>query len=369
MPPRRSSTAPADERTAPAFCCTEARARGLDPIGQANPFDYYLLVETPLPWPRDKMTAAALPPEVGIIQRTLVRERYPVNWVKISVILVAPHPSTPAGQRRVFFLRRPSAPTGDLLAAADLPPAPGANDEPFARFVKDEYLVPDHETGALCWALTRDPAALERFGAYRQESAHVRELLVCTHGTVDAACARFGGGLFSQLSRLEREAAGEIRAWRCSHFGGHIFAPTLVELPSGRYWGYVDEEAADLIARQRGDITRLRGCYRGWSGHRSIWARVAEREAMLDQGWSWLQAEQSITILAEGPPLPSDDKQAPERAWGEVRLTYRDPMSGRSGTYEARVERAGPIVTPHSTATPDTLAYEQYRVRWLRHGS
>ena len=365
MPSRRSSTVEAGERSAPAFCCTKARARGLDPIGYANPFDYYLLIETPLPWPRDKIASTALPPEVATIQRTLIRDRPRDTRVKISVILLAPHPSTPPGQRRVFFLRRPSAPSGDLLAAVDNPSV-AAEEIPFARLVKDEYLVPEQDAGALCWALTRDPDALPRFDVARQETEHVRELLVCTHGTVDAACARFGGGLYNQVSRLERELGGAIRAWRCSHFGGHVFAPTMLELPSSRYWAYLDEETTELVARQRGDIERLRGYYRGSAGHRSAWARVVEREAMLRAGWEWLDAEQQSVVLVEGEPLPSDDGHDPEPTWGEVRLTYRHPTTGQSGAYEARVERTDPIVTPHSTATPDTYPYAQYRVAWLR---
>ena len=72
----------------------------------------------------------------------------------------------------------------------------------------------------------------------------------CTHGTVDVACARFGYPLYRYLRDGFGGEEGGVRVWRASHFGGHVFAPTLIDLPSGLYWAYVTPaQARPLIER------------------------------------------------------------------------------------------------------------------------
>jgi hypothetical protein len=320
-----------------------------------------------LPWPRDAaLNPRILPKEIQTLRQQLIADRYPDRRVKLGITLLAPHASTPAGYRRILFMRRPSAPAGDVLAAADAAEAAGdtapAIEPPFARLLKWEYLLPEAELGPLAWALLRDPAALPGFDRYRQPTEKIRELLVCTHGAVDAACARFGGPLERKLRMLAAASGGRLRAWRCSHFGGHVFAPTVLDLPESRYWAYVEDDVLPGIVGRRGDHTRLYDRYRGWSGHRSVWARVAERAALMAHGWAWFDYEQSSELLAEGERPPSEDGHETEAAWGEVRLVWRDPATGRSGGYLARVEQVEPIATPHTTGHPEPYPYHQYRL-------
>lgn len=60
-------------RPATAFCSVLARERGPDPIGTATPGDYFLIVETPLPWGYDTFATVDLPPEVPELVRVLIR--------------------------------------------------------------------------------------------------------------------------------------------------------------------------------------------------------------------------------------------------------------------------------------------------------
>jgi hypothetical protein len=350
----------ATRRPATAFCSVLARERGLDPIGLAFPGDYYLLVEAPLPWGYDVFATADLPQEVPELVEGLIRAGYPDRWVKLRPILIAPDPAySVPGHRRVIYLRRPAASATDPFA-----PVPD-DAPPFARFLKREWVVPEAEAGPLCSALFRDPDALPRFDRWLQDTAHVRDLLVCTHGAIDAACARFGAPLWRRLRRYADASGGTLRAWRCTHFGAHVCAPTLIDLPEGRYWGFIEEEETRLLAERRGDLARLRPCYRGWSGLRSPWLQVAEREAMLREGWPWFGYAQAGTVLAEGP-IADGDESAP---WAEVRLTFTDPDTGRGGAYEARVERIAPLVTLPTTGKDETYPYPQYRVaRFARVG-
>jgi hypothetical protein len=81
---------------------------------------------------------------------------------------------------------------------------------------------------------------------------------VCTHGTHDGCCARYGSGVYEATSRLEGDDV-----WQISHVGGCRFAPNLVCLPHGLVYGQL--QAADcssvVTAYREGRIylERLRG--------------------------------------------------------------------------------------------------------------
>lgn len=57
---------------------------------------------------------------------------------------------------------------------------------------------------------------------------------VCTNGTRDVCCSKFGLPVYQSLN----ETAGE-NAWQCSHIGGHRFAPTMLVFPAGIALGRV----------------------------------------------------------------------------------------------------------------------------------
>lgn len=68
-------------------------------------------------------------------------------------------------------------------------------------------------------------------------------LLVCTQGTRDACCAVRGRPI---AATLDREWPEEV--WECTHLGGHRFAGTMLTLPDGACYGYLDaEHAVDLV--------------------------------------------------------------------------------------------------------------------------
>lgn len=109
--------------------------------------------------------------------------------------------------------------------------------------------------------------------------------MVCKHGTVDAARAKFGYPLYKYLRK--NHASDELRVWRVSHFGGHVFAPTLMDMPLSHYWAYVEEEQAAQIIQRSGNVRDLRGHYRGWAGLDNSFLQAAEREMWQCEGWDW----------------------------------------------------------------------------------
>ena len=78
--------------------------------------------------------------------------------------------------------------------------------------------------------------------------------LVCTNGLRDACCARHGRPLAKALA--ERYPG---RVWECSHLGGHRFAPNLVCLPDGLWFGRADAAAADEYEHGRIALPLFRG--------------------------------------------------------------------------------------------------------------
>ncbi|MBI1259734.1 MAG: sucrase ferredoxin [Chloroflexi bacterium] len=322
--------------TAKCYCNVLARQRGLDPVGSATAFEDALVVEIPLPWSPDIYEKAGKLPQEAINLLGLWLQRYreglPYNHL---ALMIAPdsaysHP----GFRRVMYFSRPAA--------------------LFAVYEKVEYLVPERELGALIWALFEAKADLPRFEPYRDIAANaIRDLLVCTHGTVDAACSKFGYPLYRYLR--QHHSTEHLRIWRVSHFGGHVFAPTLLDLPTGHYWAYVEEAQAQQIVAQTGSVEALRGHYRGWAGLELDMMQAAERELWQREGWCWFTYPKQATILAQ------DGAQEPQ--WAEVHMEFS--ASERTGVYVLRVERRPPVDTEHSSSDSSRYPYPQYHVTLL----
>ena len=312
--------APSDGR----LCSLVSRANGEDPIGSVKPVESRLIVELPHPWQRDALGSRRL---VEGLRPVIEGARDGGILDAFSAILPDREYSR-NGHTRLLLLRKPSG--------------------PFATHEREEYLVPDGEVTAAAGELL-EGSGLGRFGRYRQETDHVRDILVCTHGGRDVCCGKFGYPVYDLLRR-RHAASGKLRVWRTSHIGGHRFAPTMIDYPEGRLWGHLEPWAAERVAARRGPVSNLGAFYRGWSGLRSPFEQAAEREIFAREGWAW------TGYLKEGQVVASGDGRA------EVRIAYESRDGAVSGAYEATVEVAGTVMTMESSGDEELVEVDQYRL-------
>jgi hypothetical protein len=320
------------------LCSLVSKANGEDPIGTVGTYNHWLIVELALPWSQKILLEN---PRVQPIL-ALCRELSVEYGAKLRPMAIAPDREySQPNYTRVLSYHRPA--------------------RLFSKFEKQEFILPEDQIGSLATALLKQPNELPRFEQYQQQTSHTRELMVCTHGNVDVACARFGYPIYQKL-RSEYAAAskGQLRVWRCSHFGGHNFAPTLVELPSGRFWGHLEPEVLELLVHHNGSVTGLRPFYRGWAGL-TRFEQIAEREIWMREGWDWLDYYKAGQILAKDEANEEWDAD-----WALVRVDFISPDGNVSGAYEARVEVSGSVMTMWNSGNEQSLEeVKQYRVSSL----
>jgi len=326
------------------FCSVVSKANGEDPIGSAGTHDYWLLTELALPW--SEATWQQDPAIAPII--SMLREAILHRGLKLRPLAIAPDRAySQPGHRRVLFYRRPA--------------------QQFAHYDKHEYLIPTDQLAALIQALIEPSSDLAPFTPYRQATQPSRDLLVCTHGNVDVACSRFGYPIYRQLRQKyagARDSEGvthpptvPLRVWRCSHFGGHRFAPTLIDLPQGQYWGHLEPDLLAPLVQRQGALLPLRRCYRGWAGLSPL-AQIVEREVWMQQGWDWL-------TYAKAGHVKRQDAADPPR-WAEIHLEFYSPLGEQAGVWQARVEQTGEVMTASKSGHDLTLKpVPQYQVTHL----
>ncbi|MCC6790068.1 MAG: hypothetical protein IT336_00190 [Thermomicrobiales bacterium] len=298
---------------APRFCSVVAHERGEDPIGTAWSAPRFIAMELPLPWLYNLLESRAVP--AGLAQLIMESYEKALGW---GFIAIAPDPDwTREGWTRLIDFTFPQP--------------------PFAAAGREEFLV---ETERITDFLRARMEGRDTDGmpGVERQSFVGRDLLVCTHGTVDACCARFGFPLYRQLNTAAKHSGEDVRVWRSTHFGGHRFAPTVLDFPEGRYWGFLRSTVLPGLIHHNGDSADLRDCYRGWAGYLEPEAQTLEREALIREGWRWTQWPQQLEILErDGDGLPL-----------VMRITAFPP-DGPAIAYEGRIETDREIETLFET--------------------
>ena len=204
-------------------CADEARVRA-DPLaGTAPPTRRWLLLEHPGPWRIDAVAGAGIDPEV---LTTLTRRAGSTT----RILLV----------RRTGRIDR-ETPRNWILAGLDMDTVTG----PWRRD-NDLLDAADALTGVSAPPAIGHPDPV---------------ILVCAHGIHDVCCALRGRPVATTLA-----SRWPGLVWECSHIGGDRFAPNVVVLPDGFYYGNLDPDSALVTvgAHLRGIVLpdQLRGMAR-----------------------------------------------------------------------------------------------------------
>ena len=114
-------------------------------------------------------------------------------------------------------------------------------------------------------------ALLALFGRrWAVEETPAPRFAVCTHGTRDRCCAKWGFAVYREALRLFREGRSPFQPVECSHLGGDRYAATGVFFPSGGMYGHLEVADVEAVTAAEAADTLLPAKYRG---------RVFEAEA------------------------------------------------------------------------------------------
>ena len=217
---------PAPTLPDPAFRCSALSRAATEPLeGTASTVRAFLLLETPGPWGVHAVREARLPEPVrarlGEVERSGVR----------PLLIRRPgRRSRSDGGPRLFAAHAAGRAPWVESAVLDGP---------------DQLLDLDLDELAAGRSVGLEPHPGPLF-------------LACTHGRHDACCAELGRPLAAALASTAPE-----ETWEVSHIGGDRFAPNLLVLPHGLYYGRLLPAEADEFAKAhrdgRLDLEHLRG--------------------------------------------------------------------------------------------------------------
>lgn len=134
---------------------------------------------------------------------------------------------------------------------------------------------------------------------------------------------------------MRKEYSDEnLRVWRCSHIGGHRFAPTLIDFPSGRYWGHLNLEILETLINSPEDINKLRPYYRGWSGV-SYLEQIFEAKLWQEIGKKWLTYPKTGRVIAQ-EKVENEEEEEPN--WAEIEISYLELETQKVITRKGKLE-------------------------------
>ena len=279
------------------FCADHSREIQEDVIGSATNHQTYILVECPTPWVSEAFNSKWVPDNLRILVADVKRAKLSIHF-----LLIANDETHREEQTTLLIYQQEKGLSNG--------------------YRKQEFKLPNIEQVAGVVRKWLTGVSLDDEIA----SNPTRDILVCTHGSHDQCCAKYGNPFyFHAQNTIFDLQLNHLRIWRSSHFGGHRFAPTAIDFPQGRYYGVLDQDTFKSILTQTGNIECLNKVYRGW-GILPNPLQILERELMLHLGWDWFNYKVTGKILEK-----SLDNQT---ILGE--LSFEQP-SGTLYTYQAKL--------------------------------
>ncbi len=252
------------------FCADAAKCAQEDIIGTASNYQTYVLIECCVPWESEALNSKQIPQNL----KDLIEE-VEDSKQKVRFLLINNDQTKCADQRKVLIYHK-------------------KNQELFGGYERHEFNVDsiDNVAGIVKSYLAGEVSDCET------KNNPSRDILVCTHGSHDMCCARYGNPFYAEAVAVASELGlDDVRIWRSSHFGGHRMAPTAIDLTDGRYYGNLDHTSFKSILTRTGDVECLNKVYRGW-GILQNEIQVLERELIMLYGWDWFNYKVAGQIIA-----------------------------------------------------------------------
>lgn len=279
------------------FCSDNSRQLGEDIIGSVSNYKTYILVECPPPWKFEAFDSKWVPENLRLLVHEIKNAKLPINF-----LLIANNSSHQVDHKTLLIYQKQ-----DGLSSG---------------YQKREFCLENLEQAASVinkWLWDRN-------SNYEIKTTATRDILVCTHGSHDRCCSRYGNPFYYQAKNIVCDLNLEnVRLWKSSHIGGHRFAPTLIDLPEGRYYGNLDAETFKSILTRTGDIRCLEKVYRGW-GILPKPIQVLERELIWRYGWDWFNYKVAGRII----------EQSADKNTIRAELTFEKPDCSQY-SYQARL--------------------------------
>ncbi|MEL6354237.1 MAG: sucrase ferredoxin [Cyanobacteria bacterium J06627_28] len=378
----KSPDKPLEATTAACRYCSEVSQRNKeDPIGTAISARQWLFIEVSQPWAKNPWQTQGQD-LLAVFDRV---EKRPKLWAQLRILAIAPDKEWSAPEKcHVFFYQQPNGPT--------------------AGYRQLHHHVPASQLAQLVEAHLFQPKKLAAFEPFRLPAA--RALFVCTHTRYDLACGRFGTPLYRTLrsqyaglhqldspqpdsqqlpshqsqTGLQTAPPQSLSVWQTSHFGGHNFAPTLIDFPTGQFWGHLTPENLDALIYRRGDLSSLLPCYRGWAALNK-WGQIAERSLWMRFGWVWLTVPKSAHIIRQDrgrwrdwlirlvlgkyPSIRAQlivQKLLQRLSWAEITVRWEATPEVASGRSHIRVEVSHEVLTQTKSGREQPLTQvRQYK--------
>ncbi len=301
------------------FCSEVAAHNGEDPAGNAAAVDGWLLFELPpRMWPDGSANADPARAFARRLQALRKAELAAAGPRLARVLFIAGDPrAKPGSTIRLLHFTRPA--------------------EFFSEYHKREFHIPtdalSEELAENIWTHRDAPPAPVTEVAPEPG----RDILICTDGTIDSACGRFGGRLYREFG----DHPG-VRVWRTNHIGKHRIETTMIDLPHATCRAYMDVPRQPQVRAQSGDVRNLRNNFRGWSGLNEL-EQIADREIWQREGWDWLNTPRTARTTTDATAANPDDESV------LVELETRDP----DARYAVAVSPAAPVESANNSRKRD----------------
>ena len=209
------------------FCAEESCQANEDPIGRASNHRYYVLIASPPPWTFYPLDSKCITSKLQAL-RSAIDEG---AW-SLRLVFIYNANYYKLGQTRLIIYYQ--------------------TEESFSGYSKKEYILSDiNDVVPIIERCIRN----ETLEEFEDINIQPRIFLVCTHGNHDKCCSKYGNPFYRQaITTLKDLLLSNTRVWQGSHFGGHRFTPTMIDLPEGRYYGRLDQKSFTTIFKRAGDI-------------------------------------------------------------------------------------------------------------------